>query len=175
MNYDERLGHTLELAEERFGARLYKDPIPPIIFHAGPPQVYFPTQSTIGICLSLACESDYLLGCYQLAHETVHLLSPVNGRRTTTLEEGLAELFARDYIQKNMGIEFRLYHDRRYNEALSLTERFLLPRPDAILRLRAHEPVISNITAELIRRRYPEIPVSLCWPLVAPFYALSTA
>jgi hypothetical protein len=173
VKYDDRLHHALRLAEERFGKRVYADAIPLITFHAGPPQVFFPTPSTVAIRLSSRCESDYLLGCYHLAHETVHLLSPVPRREITTLEEGLAVLFARDYIRSNIDIEFPLPTHDRYNHALSLVERFLSPRPDAILRLREHEPVISNITADLIHRNYPEIPMSLCWPLVAPFYSLS--
>jgi hypothetical protein len=71
VNYDDRLHHTLNIAEERFGPRVYADAIPAVTFHDGPPQVFFPAPSTIAIRLSLRCESDYLLGCYQLAHETV--------------------------------------------------------------------------------------------------------
>jgi hypothetical protein len=175
MNYDDRLHHTLKLAEERFGPRVYVDAIAPIGFHAGPPQVFFPGPSTIAIRLSLRCEFDYLLGCYQLAHETVHLLSPVNGRKTTALEEGLATLFARDYIHHNMHIEFPPPAQQRYHDALVLAERFLSPRPDAVLRLREHQPVISEITAKLIQQIYPEVPMSLCRSLEASFCALSTA
>jgi hypothetical protein len=175
VNYDDRLRHTLALAEARFGARVYADAIPPITFHAGPPEVFFAAQSRIAIHLSLRCESDYLLGCYQLAHETIHLLSPVDGRQITTLEEGIAVLFARDYIRDNIDLEFAVPADHRYAGAFALAERFLRPRPDAILRLREEQPIISKISADIIRQVYPEVPLSLCWSLATPFYALSTA
>jgi len=175
VNYDDRLRHTLEIAEARFGPRVYADAIAPITFHPGPPEVYFPTQGRIAIHLSLRCESDYLLGCYQLAHETVHLLSPVAGRQITTLEEGIAVLFARDYIRDNIDLEFAAPADHRYAGALELAERFLTPRPDAILRLRQEQPIISKISADIIRQLYPEVPLSICWSLATPFYALSIA
>ena len=173
MNYDDRLHHTLKLAEERFGGRVGTDAIPPITFHDGPPQVFFPAHGKIAIRLSLRCQSDYLLGCYQLAHETVHLLSTVDGRTTTTLEEGVAVMFSRNYIRDNIDIEFPLPVEARYRDAFTLVDRFLSPRPDAILRLREHEPIISSISADLIRKLYPEVAPPLCWSLVTPFCGLA--
>jgi hypothetical protein len=176
VDYADRLCHTLKQAEQRFGSRVYPDAIAPITFHDGPPLAGFlPASSTVAICLSRRCESDYLLGCYQLAHETVHLLSPVSRSKTTALEEGVAELFARDYIRENIDLEWPRPIDHRYDDALNLAERFLGPRPDAILHLRRHQPVISSITADLICQAYPAVPMSLALPLVAPFYALSEA
>jgi hypothetical protein len=175
VDYADRLCHTLKLAEQRFGSRVYPDAIPPITFHDGPSQVFFPSPSTVAVRLSRRCESDYLLGCYQLAHETVHLLSPVSRSKITALEEGVAVLFARDYIRENIDLEWPRPIDHRYNDALDLAQRFLGPRPDAILHLRRHQPVMSSITADLIRQAYPEVPMSLALPLVAPFYALSEA
>ena len=175
MNYEERLKHTLKLAETRFGQRVDNDRIPSITFHPGPAQVFFVSQSRVAVRLSLACQFDYLLGCYQLAHETIHLLSPVDGGRVTALEEGLATLFSHDYLRENIDIDWSPPTDRRYAQAMLLAERFLGPRPDAILRLREQEPVISSITADLIHQAYPEVPMSLCLPLGSPFCTLHNA
>ena len=177
MTYDEELCDALHCAEERFGPRLSnKDAFPSIVFHDGPPQVYFPTGSRIEIRLPLKCEFDDFAARYHLRHEAVHLLSPVLRREITTLEEGIAELFARDYLRANFDYDDEIPPpaDHRYAGAMTLAERFLTPRPDAIVRLRAHEPVISRITTELIQRTYPEVPTSLSFPLATPFYALST-
>jgi hypothetical protein len=175
MNYEERLRHTLKLAQMRFGPRVYNDTNLSITFHAGPAQVFFPSHSEVAVRLSRACEFDYLLGCYQLAHETIHLLSPVGGDRVTALEEGLATLFSHDYLRENIDIDWSPPTDRRYAEAMVLAQRFLGPRPDAILRLREQEPVISSITADLIHEAYPEVPMSLCLPLGSPFCMLQNA
>jgi hypothetical protein len=177
MTYYEELCDALRCAEERFGERLGNDTIPSIVFHGGPPQVYFPTGSRIEIRLPFRCEFDDFTARYHLWHEAVHLLSPVLRREITTLEEGIAVLFARDYLRENFDYDNDIPppSDRRYAGALTLAERFLTPRPDAIVRLRAQEPVISKITTELIQRTYPEVPTSLCFPLTTPFYALSTA
>ncbi|MGC3990229.1 MAG: hypothetical protein QM796_11215 [Chthoniobacteraceae bacterium] len=176
MTYHEELCDALHCAEKRFGARFSNDAIPPIVFHDGPPQVYFPTWSRIEIRLPLRCEHDDFEARYHLRHEAVHLLSPVKRREIITLEEGLAVLFARDYLRENFDYDDEMPppSDHRYAGALMLVERFLKPRPDAIVRLRAQEPVISRITTELIQQTYPEVPISVCLPLVTPFYALST-
>ena len=177
MTYDEELCDALHCAEERFGPRLSnKDAFPSIVFHDGPPEVYFPTGPRIEIRLPLKCEFDDFAARYYLRHEAVHLLSPVLRREITTLEEGIAELFARDYLRANFDYDDEIPppDDHRYAGALTLAERFLTPRPDAIVRLRAHEPVISRITTEVIQRTYPEVPTSLSFPLATRFYALST-
>jgi hypothetical protein len=173
MSYNDRLRHTLKCAEERFGPRVYADELPSITFHDGPPDLAFVTLTRMVIRLSRQCEHDYLFGCYQLAHETVHLLSPGIGNITTTLEEGVAELFAREYIRASFGLEPPHITDRRYEQAFGLVERFLESRSDAIVRLRQDQPVISSIKADLIHRHYPDIPTSLLLPLVAPFYPLA--
>jgi len=174
VDYEDRLRHTLKCAEQRFGPRVYADAAPEIAFHDGPgADVTFFSARRIVIHLSRRCEHDYLWGCYQLAHETVHLLSPSSGYITTTLEEGVAELFAREYIRASFGLEPPHCTDRRYHQAFGLVERFLESRSDAIVRLRQDQPVISSITANLIHQHYPDIPTSLLLPLVAPFYPLS--
>ena len=174
MTYNEELHDALRGAEERFGARICNNAVPSVVFHDGLPQVFFITAARTEVRLPLRCEFDYLLACYHLAHEAVHLLSPVRYDEITTLEEGIAVIFARDYLRETFQFEFPAPSDRRYAGAFTLAERFLAPRPDAILRLRAQEPSISRITTDLIQQAYPEVPDSLCFSLVTPFCALST-
>lgn len=173
MNYNERLRHTLKCAEERFGPRVYADELPSITFHDGPPHLAFLTVTRMIIRLSQQCQHDYLLGCYQLAHETVHLLSPGSGYITTTLEEGIAVVFARDYISATFGLKPPRGDDERYDQAAALVRRLLAGRADAIVRLRRKEPVISRITQELLETTYPGIAPSLSVLLVTPFFTLA--
>lgn len=174
MSYDEELRDLLKCAEERFGPRVGNYPLPVVTYHAGPAQVYFSAGSRIQIRLPRTYEFDYLRAYSSLAHESVHLLSPVVRRAITTLEEGIAVVFARDILRSHFDFQFPPPTDVRYATASALAERFLTLRPDAILRLRVQEPVISRITTQLIQRTYPEVPMSLCLPLVTPFYGLST-
>jgi hypothetical protein len=48
------------------------------------------------------CLEDRHHAFHQLAHETVHTLRPGNPRRTTNLEEGVAEYFAQEYVAKKL-------------------------------------------------------------------------
>ena len=172
MNYEERLRHTLKLAEERLGGRVHADVIPPITFHDGPPQVFFPAFGKVAIRLSLRCESDYLLGCYQLAHETVHLLSPVDGRTITTLEEGVAVMFSQDYIRDNIDIEVPLPIEDRYRDAFTLVVRFL-----TLVQMPSCDYGSVSQSYRVLQRPYPaslsEVAMPLCWSLATPFCGLS--
>ena len=49
--------------------------------------------------LSLSAATNILQACYQMAHETVHLLAPSGGRNANNFEEGVACYFAAYYMK----------------------------------------------------------------------------
>src|SRR5947207_824883 len=88
------LGDLLEDAERRFGPRLRQwTPIGVQIGDAGPPGMRF-LGDTDKVFIRLSSGSEFDIDCalLELAHEVVHLLSPVHA--ATSLEEGLATHFS---------------------------------------------------------------------------------
>ena len=74
-------------------------------FHNGVPQVWYPDSNEksssgyIVIMLSAETFSDLKQAVYQLAHECVHTLTTVIGKRAPVIEEGLATAFSEDMIE----------------------------------------------------------------------------
>jgi hypothetical protein len=107
----------------------------------------------------------------QLAHDCVHLLSPTGNGHTTCLEEGLAVHFELSCMRE----EFRpgtWKGNLTFTSdcpALNMVEQLLDIEPSAIKLLRAHEPTISRISAELIVNVCPLVPRDLAIQLAAPF------
>lgn len=93
--------------------------------------------------------------CYQLAHETVHLLSPTGRNDGTNFEEGVACYFAAYYMKTQFGQPFWQPTLSSYIRALGL----VAPRLDAdiqcIRRLRNKQPSFSQISREDIVVEFP--------------------
>lgn len=177
MNYSDRLEHILCLAEELYGPRTHTRTFRVINFHDRQPQVFYPSPSEIEIRLGLPCQTELERGCYQLAHEALHCLSPVDIWTATTLEEGLATSFAHSYIRNHGGTDWNHSPtfwsgsgDQRYDLARGIVEMFLSSRPNAIRRLREKQPVISAISADLIIEYYPEVPSFVAQILASRFH-----
>jgi hypothetical protein len=160
----------LALAEERYGPRDHYRSVRPVGFHNGVPQVFYPSPDEIEIRLGLNCETNHVRGCYQLAHEVIHMLSPVDHYNATTLEEGIATSFAHSYIREHLRQTYAHSGDWRYDAARALLECFLAGRPGAILRLRQTQTVISRINAPQILSLYPEVPPFVAQHLTGKFH-----
>ena len=159
----------LAIAEARYGPRNHARSVRPVDFHNGAPQILYPSQTEIQVRIECRCETDHLLGCYELAHEVLHILSPVDGHSATTLEEGLATSFSHTYIQEHLGQPYPHSGSWRHDAARALVECFLAPRPDAVLRLRQKQTVISRITSTEILDLFPEVPPFVAQHLTSPF------
>lgn len=114
------------------------------------------TRATIMLA-DLARTDARCLACH-LAHECIHLLSPVP--LATNLEEGLAVEFSMRYVAERFGTDGWLYANEicpgsrhgggDYLRAWSATRRLLAANDCIIQALREHQPVISTISADLI-------------------------
>ncbi len=167
----------LSLAEQAYGPRTHQRTFRPVGFHSTSPQIFYPTATELEIRIGLNSQTELERGCYQLSHESVHALSPVDIYTATTLEEGLATSFAHSYIRDHASGEWThsptfWSHsgDLRYDLARALVELFLSTRSDAILRLRKRQPVISSISADLISELYPDVEPSVSYALTARFH-----
>jgi hypothetical protein len=165
-----RLGEMLAMAEDRYGPR-NRDFTPlGVEFVAGPPQIWFPGDRWhVVIQLGLECLSDPLRACYQLAHECIHLLSPVPHGNITVLEDGLATHFAKTYLRTSWSVWWAASGHAAYDAACARVEALLAIDPDAVKHLRATEPIISRISAELIQQAYPPVSADDARVLAAPF------
>lgn len=112
--------------------------------------------------LSASAAQDMARACFQMAHETVHLLAPSGGQNANNLEEGVACYFSLFYMElyykeKNRKEPKWYYTEESYKRAL----KFVLPRLNediyCIRRLRERKPSFRDISQEEIQTEFPEL------------------
>ena len=153
-----RLGEMLQMAEDLFGQRDSSYTILGIEFIAGIPQIWYPGNCKhIVIQLDQSAATNMLQACYQMAHETVHLLSPTGGDNATNFEEGVACYFAAYYLKNKLNAFNWEPTLQSYKRALAL----ITPRLDediyCVRRLRELQPSFSKISREQISTEFPNL------------------
>ncbi len=146
-------------------------------FVDGIPQCWFPGNCRkIVVQLGTQCLREPDRACFQLAHETVHLLSPTGGRNANVLEEGLASHFQMWYMAHHYpsdwphsGNNWNNLACASYEKARALVEKVLNENPNAIRILRESEPVISKITDTAIVNLCPGIAPDVASQIVGRF------
>lgn len=87
----------------------------------------------------------------ELAHEAIHVLSPVAlGGTLTILEEGLAESFAQRYVNRVHGLTFERGANPKADAVMRAVSTLLARNESVIKDLRARQPVISKIDEKLL-------------------------
>lgn len=152
-----RFADMLEKSSGIYGPRDTSYTVLRIEFEKNGPLIWYPFSSNyIAIQLSLNASNDFINGCYELAHESVHLLSPLGERGASVLEEGLATKFAVDYVKSEFGVDQKV-NLPSYHNAYNLVCKLIALDESAIKKLREHEFVISKFTSELLMEHYPDI------------------
>lgn len=179
-----RLGQMLECAEKYFGARAKKWTLLGIEFTRGGPSLWFPghpRRCDIIIQLGVRAATDHEFGCWQLAHEVLHVLSPVELGAATVLEEGLATFFQYLYLETHLGgdtdwlSQFPL-SDRRYEAARNGVRRLIEAGGgmdktfDMLREARSCAGGFSAIDEGQLKALLPNLPAELAQELVSPFY-----
>ena len=154
-----RLGEMLNMAEELFGPRDCSYTILGIEFGPDNPRIWYPgDRRHIIIQLSLKATTDMSEACYQMAHETVHLLAPTGCRNANNFEEGVACYFAARYMEETFNDES---YWRSSLPSYACTLALVKPRLDkdisCIRRLREHHPSFQDITKEEISKEFPKL------------------
>jgi len=91
------------------------------------------------------------LASVELAHEAVHVLSPVGfGLAPTILEEGLAEWFAQRYVNRVHGLSFERGANPKADAVMRAVSALLAKNQFVIKHLRSRQPVISKIDERLL-------------------------
>jgi hypothetical protein len=164
-----RLGQMLEMAEQRFGPRDKSYTILGFEFRAGLPQIWFPGgRRRVIVQLDSSSMNDPNLPLFQLAHQSVHLLTPVLPAEASVLEEGLATYFSKEYMAAHIGGVW-LTGDQKYDRAEVLARKLLLFNADAVKALREIVSVISEATVQNILKICPSLSPQLAEQLVVTF------
>jgi len=141
-----RLGEMLNMAEEMFGKRDRNYTILGIEFYDGNPQIWYPGDCKhIVIQLNRKALSSENEAYFELAQEVIHLLSPVQGKDVTLLEEGLAVVFTEHYLKKYFPKNTLQIKEQKYIEAKILVEKINL---EIIKKLRSKISTFSDIKKE---------------------------
>ena len=158
-----RLGQLLRSAEQQFGPRDTSYTPLGFEFVADGPRTWYPDNCRhVIIQLGSTCATDIVRACYQLAHESIHLLSPTGvPNDSNILEEGLATVFSYRYVRDTFGLDWSRSDDVRYDSAAAAVEKLLAIDPTSIARLRTRQNVISRIDASLILAQYPAVGADL--------------
>jgi hypothetical protein len=87
----------------------------------------------------------------ELAHEAIHVLSPVGfGFAPTILEEGLAEWFGQRYAGRVHDMEFERGANPKADAVMQAVSNLLAQDQSVIKKLRTRQPVISKIDEKLL-------------------------
>lgn len=148
------LGHFLAEAECLLGPRDRSWTVLGVEFFGDRPCTWFPgDRRHLAVRLSLSAAHDPKRALFQLAHETVHLLAPVQLGQATVLEEGLAAWFA-DQQSHNLGLDM-VDSTASYRDAATLAAHLVTLWPEAIRQTRHDQPVISEIAPEQLLKAAP--------------------
>jgi len=91
------------------------------------------------------------LASLELAHEAIHVLSPVGlVSGLTILEEGLAEYFAQRYVNRVHGLSFERGANPKADAVMKAVQKLLAKNELVIKTLRTRQPVISKINERLL-------------------------
>lgn len=163
-----RLGEMLDMAEELFGPNDCSYTLLGIQFNLAGPRIWYrgKHRKHIIIELSLRAATDMSQACYEMAHETVHLLAPSGCRNATNFEEGVACYFAAHYMKEKFKEPcWRPRNDEiNYKCALETVKPLLDRDICSVRRLRECQPSFGEMTKEDISKQFPDLtPDKVCF------------
>jgi hypothetical protein len=139
-------------AEFQFGPRdaSFQLSIPRITDCANSRTYIFRPLRMTRIYLSRDSRTKPWVASLELAHEAVHILSPVSFGGPTILEEGLAECFAQKYVSGVHGLSFERGSNPKADAVMHAVSTLLAKNNLVIKQLRTRQPVISKIDEKLL-------------------------
>lgn len=140
-------------AERLFGPRdaSYQLSVPRLTECATSRTYIFPPLRTTRIYLSRDSKTKPWVASLELAHEAIHVLSPVGfGFAPTILEEGLAEWFAQKYVSRVHDLSFERGANPKADAVMRAVSTLLARNESVIKDLRARQPIISKIDEKLL-------------------------
>ncbi len=153
-----RLGDMLHRADDLLGERDSSYTILGIEFVADVPRLWYPgNRRHVVVQLHSSAAAEMSRACYQMAHETVHLLAPNGGGPATNLEEGIAAWFAGWYMRTQLNQPTWHPELPSYKRALALLSPVLDKDAHCIRRLRPHALPFSGICRDALLTEFPAL------------------
>jgi len=149
----QELSRIFKEAERLFGPRdtSYQLPTPRLTECASSRTYILQPLRITRIYLSREARNKPWIASLELAHEAVHILSPVGfGSAPTILEEGLAEYFAQRYANRLHGLSFERGSNPKADEVMRAVSALVAKNEFVIRDLRTRQPVISKIDEKLL-------------------------
>lgn len=149
----QELTRIFKEAELLFGPRdtSYQLPVPRITECASSRTYFIPPLRLARIYLSRDARVKPWQASLELAHEAIHVLSPVPlGGALTILEEGLAEWFAQRYAGRLHDVVFERGADPKADAVMRAVSTLMARNQSVIKNLRTRQPVISRIDEKLL-------------------------
>jgi len=174
-----RLGDALHFAEQRYGKRDLSWTLLGVDFaRTAFPQIFYAghggERRDIVIQLTESSARDEKRALFQLAHEVIHVLSPIGPDvRSSVLEEGIATFHSLAYV-RNAGIEIdpSYISSEPYEDAYWAIVELQQAHPDFQARtgaLRERHGRLSGLSSQQIRAAYPSISPILARRLARTF------
>lgn len=157
MSFDDILNLALIELEQMLGKRNHSKNMLPVEVHSNSPQIFYPTQNSIQVKITDSCISEKYRAYYQLGHEAVHILSPVELGKATVLEEGVAVWFSHIFMSKHSGNTWDSSGDAKYDRAWALVQQLLAESKTALKDIRDKFGCFSPLTAESILEVVPTL------------------
>lgn len=167
-----KFGDILNQAEYLYGKRDQSFTILGLEFmDSSNPQIWYPQNCKhIVIQLNSKCLHDFNEGIFELAHETIHCLSPSEGKfPATVLEEGIATFFSINYTKKGGYGDFSNIPNPKYKNAFDKFSQFINYDNLIIKKVREVQPVISLIKYTDILKINNNVPEELAKKLTEQF------
>lgn len=166
--------NMLELAEDLFGWRDCWYRCVGIEFHGADSKLRYlsrPERDGVNIIIRLSQSAirNMSQACFEMAHETVHLLAPTGSQNATNLQEGLACFFSVYYMKTILNEPKWCYTKENQRRMLELITPRLEEDRYCIKRLRGHQRWFQRMNKEDIRRVIPELTVEDAWFLTSEF------
>ena len=149
----QELQRIFKEAERLFGPRdaSYQLSVPRLTDCASSRTYIFPPLRMARIYLSRNSKTKPWVASLELAHEAVHVLSPVGfGFAPTILEEGLAEWFAQRYVNRVHEMVFERGANPKADAVMRAVSNLLAKNESLIKVLRTRQPTISKIDEKLL-------------------------
>ena len=156
------LANMLELAEDLFGRRDRWYRCVGIEFHDANPQLRYLSRPNgdgvnIIIRLSQSAAKNMSQTCFEMAHETVHLLAPTGSQNATNLQEGVACFFSMYYMKTILNEPKWCYTKESQRRVLELVTPQLEENRYCIKELRRRQRWFQRMRKEDIREVIPKL------------------
>jgi hypothetical protein len=160
-----RLIDMVHIAKKLFGPRDLCYTIVDIEFVSDDPYIGYPYKDHhIIIQLSDRAAKNMSQACYEMAHETVHLLAPTGGSHATNLEEGVACYFAAYYMKRKRNEPTWRPNLPSYKCVLEAVMPLLDEDICCVRKLRERQPSFQAMSKGDISKEFPDLtPDKVCF------------